>query len=63
MLKDLLKIFYVEARKKDKSLYTKPSLSSIRLGLCRYIKSSRPDVDIINGPEFENADPKQKLWN
>ena len=54
-LNDMLKKFYVEARRKDKSLYTKSSLTSIRFGLCHYIKSSRPKVDIINGSEFEEA--------
>ena len=39
-LNDLLKKFFVEG--KDKSIYTKSSLTSIRFGLCRYIKSSRP---------------------
>ena len=43
----------MEARRKDKSLYTKSSLTSIRFGLCHYIKSSRSKVDIINGSEFE----------
>ena len=54
-LNELLKKFYVEARRKDKQPYTKSSLTAIRFGLCRHIKNSRPDVDIINGPEFEEA--------
>ena len=48
------KKFYVEARRKDKQPYTKLSLTAIRFGLCRHIKNSRPDVDIINGSEFED---------
>ena len=51
----LLKKFYVEARKKDTNLYSKSSLLSIRFGLCWYIKSKRPEVDIIAGPDFEEA--------
>ena len=45
----------MEARRKDKNPYTKSSLTAIRFGLCRSIKSSRPEVDIINGSEFEEA--------
>ena len=43
-LNDLLKKFYVDARRKDKSLYTKSSLTSIRFGFCHYITSSRPKL-------------------
>ena len=50
-LNALLKKFYVEARKKDKNSYSKSSLTGIRFGLCRYIKSSRPEV----GTEFEES--------
>lgn len=52
-LNDLLKKFYMETRRKNKELYTKSSLTAICFGLCRHIKNSRPDVDIINGQEFE----------
>ena len=55
ILNDLLKKFYVETRRKDKQPYSKSSLTAIRFGLCRFIKSSRPDVDIINGSEFNEA--------
>ena len=54
-LRDLLKKFYVEARKKDKQQYSKSSLTAIRFGLCRFIKNSRPEIDIINRKEFEEA--------
>ena len=54
-LNALLKKFYVEARKKDKNSYSKSSLTGLRFGLCRYIKSSRPEVDTINGTEFEES--------
>ena len=49
------KTLYVEARRKNKQPCTKSSLTAIRFGLCCHIKNSRPDVDIINGPEFEEA--------
>ena len=52
---DILKQFYVEARKKDGTQYSKSSLTAVRFGLCRFIKVTRPDVDIINGAEFEGA--------
>ena len=55
VLNDLLKKFYIEARRKDKQPYSKSSLTAIRFGLCRFIKSSRPDVDIINGSEFNEV--------
>ena len=48
-LNELLKKFYVEARRKDKQPYPKSSLTAIRFRLCGHIKNSRPDVDIING--------------
>ena len=56
-LNELLKKFYVEARRKNKEPYRKSSLTAIRFGFCRHIKDSRPDVDIrlTNGQEFEEA--------
>ena len=53
-LNDLLKKSYMEARRKNKEPYNKLSLTAICFGLCHHIKSSRPDVDIINS-EFEEA--------
>ena len=41
-LNNLLKKFYVEARKKNKEPYTKSSLTAIRFRVCRHIKNSRP---------------------
>ena len=55
VLNNLLKKFYIEARRKDKQPYSKSSLTAIRFGLCCFIKSSRPDVDIINGSEFNEV--------
>ena len=55
ILNDLLKKFYVEARRKDKQPYSKSSLTAIRFSLCHFIKSSRPDVDIINGSQFNET--------
>ena len=54
-LNELLKKVYAEGRRKDKQPYTKSSLTAIRFGLCRRIKNSRPDVDIINSPEFNQG--------
>ena len=54
-INDLLKKFYLEARKKDGADYCKSSLTSIRFGLCRHIKSIRPDIDIIKDDEFREA--------
>lgn len=34
-----LSTFYVEARKKDGSAYSKSTLQSLRFGLCRYYKA------------------------
>ena len=48
----MLKKFYVEARKKRKRI---PQQVKSRFGLCRSINSSRPEVDIINGTEFEES--------
>ena len=54
-LNDILKQFYAEARKMDKTEYSKSSLLAVRFGLCRYIKANRSEVDIINGGSFGEA--------
>ena len=43
-LRDLLKKFYIETRRKDKEEYSKSTLTTLRFGLCRYIKSKRPEL-------------------
>ena len=43
-LNDLLKKFYLEARRKDKSLYTKSSLTSVRFG-STYTRFIAPSVE------------------
>ena len=53
-LAEVLKIFYIEARKEDGSAYSKSSLNSIRFGLNRHFLSTR-DVNIINDPAFHEA--------
>ena len=50
-----LQQFYVEARKMDRTEYSKSSLIAIRFALCRYIKASRPELDIVNGSSFDKA--------
>ena len=51
-LDNILEKFYVEATKKNKTLYSKSSLCAIRFGIQRHISSLRSDVDIIDGDEF-----------
>ena len=50
-----LKKFYVEATKKDGSQYSKSTLITVRFGLCHFIKSKRPEFDIIKDDEFDEA--------
>ncbi|XP_031564984.1 uric acid degradation bifunctional protein TTL-like [Actinia tenebrosa] len=51
VLNNVLKKFYVEARKRDGDFYKKSALSSIRFALSRHLQSTR-NIDIINDPEF-----------
>ena len=51
-LRELLKKIYVEAQRKDKHMYSKSSLLAIRCGLCKFIQFHRPELDIINGSNF-----------
>ena len=41
--------------KKDGSQYSKSTLTTVRFGLCRFIKSQRPELGIIKGNEFDEA--------
>ena len=50
-ISNVLKLFYVEARKLDGTLYSKSSLNSLRFGLGRYFKATL-GFDIINDPAF-----------
>ena len=54
-LRELLKKIYVEARRKDKNMYSKSSLIAIRFGLCKFIQFHRPELDIINGSNLKDA--------
>ena len=54
-LRELLKKNYVEARRKDKNMYSKSSLIAIRFGLCKFIQLHRSELDIINGSNFKDA--------
>ena len=51
---NVLKLFYVEARKTDGTSYCKNSLTILRFGLCRHYKAAC-GFDIINDPEFGQA--------
>ena len=53
-LAQVLKSFYVEARKKDGSFYSMGSLKTLRFGLNRHFKAVR-GVDIMNEEEFSEA--------
>ena len=46
---------YVEAQRRNKEAYTKSSLTAIRFGFCHHSKKSRPDIGIVNGKEFKEA--------
>lgn len=50
-LNNVLRKFYVEARKRDGDFYKKSALSSIRFALNRHLQTTR-NFDIINDPEF-----------
>ena len=54
-LNRLLKRLYVVARRKDKLKYTKLSQMAIGFRLCCFMKNNRPEIDIINGAELEEA--------
>ena len=43
------------ARRKDKNMYSKSGLIAIRFGLCKFIQFRRPELDIINGSNFKDA--------
>ena len=53
-LANVLKLFYVEARKADSTSYSKSTLSSLRFGLNRHFKATR-GFDIINDSDFTDA--------
>ncbi|XP_032228739.1 uncharacterized protein LOC5504541 [Nematostella vectensis] len=50
-LNNILRKFYVEARKRDGDFYKKSALSAIRFALNRHLQLVR-NIDIINDPEF-----------
>ena len=56
-LNNLLRRFWVEARKQNGEMYTKSSLTTIRFGLWRFIKNYmyRPEMDIMSSPEFKES--------
>ena len=39
----------------DEKGCSKSTLTTVRLGLCRFIKSKRPELDIIKDDEFDEA--------
>ena len=49
-IKLILKQFYVEARKRGGTQYSKSSLTAVRFGLCRFIIANRPDINSLGGP-------------
>ena len=51
-LNNLLRRFWVEARKQNGEMYTKSSLTTIRFGLWQFIKNCCPEMDIMSSPEF-----------
>ena len=53
-LANVLKLFYVEARKADGTSYSKSTLNSLRFGLNRHFKATC-GFDIINDSEFTDA--------
>ena len=59
-LNNVLKLFYLELRKTDGTLYKKSSLVSIRHGLQRKFKECRMDLDIISDVEFSEANTNFK---
>ena len=54
-LNNLLQRFLVEARKQNREMYTKSSLTTIRFGLWRFIKNCHPEMDIMSSPEFQES--------
>ena len=54
-LNDLLRKFYVEARKKNGDYYKSSALGSIRFGILRYLQSQQSNIDIKNDPEFTES--------
>ena len=53
-LNDLLKSFYANARKKDRTFYSKNSINSIRYGIARYLMAQK-EVDIVNDTAFSSS--------
>ena len=46
-----MKKLNVKARKKDGSQYSKSTLTTVRFGLCRFIKSKSQDLEVIKDDE------------
>ena len=49
-----LRLFYVNARKKDGDMYKKSGLSCLRFGIARYLNQER-GIDIVNNANFAGA--------
>ena len=54
-LNHILKMFYVEVRKSDGSLYHKNMFTSLRFGLQRKFKNIRKDIDIVEDSIFSES--------
>jgi len=54
-LNDILKWFWVEARKQNGEEYMKMSITSILFGLWPFITNCHPEIDIMNSPGFKQS--------
>ena len=54
-LNEVLRKFYVEARKKNGDYYKSSALGSIRFGIHRYLQSLHTNIDIRNDQEFQDS--------
>ena len=54
-LAQYLKKFQCRSEEKDWSQYSKSTHTTVRFGLCRFIKSKRSELDIIKNDEFDEA--------
>jgi len=52
---DALSLCYVNARTQKGQAYQRPSLMSLRAAIQRHLSSIRPGLNIISGPEFQQA--------